>query len=91
MIIKSLSIFPLLALTLGLASYFFAPLALAESDNFGTNHWREYRNHCTWKSGRFGVKYRSCAAQYRACSQFTGYGKDRRILPQKCGDWHNRF
>lgn len=90
MTIKSLTLFPLLTFTFGLTSYFFDPLALAERNSFGTNTWREYRTHCIWKRGKIGLKYRSCAAQYRVCSQFTRYGKPP-AQPQKCGNWNNRF
>lgn len=89
MTIKSLAVFPILTLAFGLSHYFFAPLALAENDSFGTSTWREYRNHCVWKKGKFGMKYRSCAAQYRACKKFTG-NNGTSSTPQQCGDWINR-
>lgn len=48
----------------------------------GNCTWVERRVNCEWKKGRFGIKYRSCAAQQRSCSSWNGN-------PQQCGVWGN--
>jgi hypothetical protein len=57
------------------------------SDNgFGTRRWREQRIHCVTKKNRFGIPYKSCKNQSRACKKFSGYGS-MPPQPQSCGEW----
>jgi hypothetical protein len=90
MSIKSLITLPLLLLSFGLTYSFFASPALASCDSSGNCFWEEYRVHCKWKNGRFGLKYRSCASQYRVCRKLANIPLQP-ATPQKCDDWQNRF
>jgi hypothetical protein len=85
---KSLITLPVVSIFFGLTSSFADP-AFAECTAFGSCSTREYRTHCEWKSGKFGMKYRSCAAQYRVCKYSILHGG--KMTPTKCDDWHNRF
>jgi hypothetical protein len=83
--IKEFTALPVLSLTIGLV-FSFTPAASAEYDNFGNTKWVERRVHCTWKNGKFGLKYKSCSPQQRSCKQFIGYNGVP-AKPQTCSDW----
>jgi hypothetical protein len=84
--IKSIIALPVLSIAFGVASSFVMP-AIAGCSAFGECSTREYRTHCEWKSGKFGMKYRSCAAQYRVCKSYSYRGVNK---PEKCDDWQNK-
>jgi hypothetical protein len=88
MSIKSLIALPLLTFSFSLTYSFFASPTLASCKSSGFCSWEEYRVHCKWKNGKFGLKYRSCAAQYRNCRSFPA---DTLPAYRECDNWQNRL
>ena len=49
--------------------------------------WLEYRTHCVWRSGKWGMMYKSCSPQTRTCQSMSTVGGGGRT---SCTPWQNR-
>ncbi len=88
--IKTLAIFATTIFCCSASVLLAAKPAISEDcsklEKQGTCSWVERRVNCEWKKGRFGIKYRSCAAQQRVCKGDMDRG---RRTWQECGVWGN--